>query len=83
MKRLEKIADELKHSTYKDPVHGQIARDNFVYGVAQAKVEITDKICEFLEENQAHIINKTGVWFAFSFWEKSLRMKIDECLKVE
>lgn len=42
--RIERIAHDLEYSTYKDETHGRIARDNFVYGVAQAKIEIIDII---------------------------------------
>lgn len=54
-KRLEKIAHDLEYNTYKDATHGAIAKDNFVYGVAQAKMEFIDRIknCEehYSEEN--------------------------------
>ncbi|MCQ2219761.1 MAG: hypothetical protein MJZ12_00125 [Prevotella sp.] len=39
MTHLEKIAYDLEHNTYKDSVHGKIAKDNFIYGAAQAKLE--------------------------------------------
>lgn len=42
--RIERIAHDLECSTYKDATHGRIAKDNFVYGVAQAKIEIIDTI---------------------------------------
>lgn len=54
-KRLEKIAHDLEYNTYRDTTHGAIAKDNFVYGVAQAKMEFIDRIknCEehYSEEN--------------------------------
>lgn len=37
--RLQKIADDLGTNVYKDALHGQIARDNFIYGVKQAELE--------------------------------------------
>ena len=37
--RLQRIADDLGTNVYKDALHGQIARDNFIYGVKQAEME--------------------------------------------
>ena len=48
--RLERLAHELEHKTYKDAMHGKIAKDNFVYGVAQGKIELT-KIIKKMEKN--------------------------------
>lgn len=42
--RIERIAHDLEYNTYKDETHGRIARDNFIYGVAQAKIEVVDTI---------------------------------------
>lgn len=47
--RLQKIADDLGTKTYKDPLHGQIAKDNFIYGAAQQKLEMIDKACKWME----------------------------------
>ena len=47
--RLQKIADDLGTNVYKDALHGQIARDNFTYGVKQAEseiVEIVRNVCD-------------------------------------
>lgn len=37
--RLQKIADDLGTNVYKDSMHGQIAKENFIYGVKQAELE--------------------------------------------
>lgn len=37
--RLQKIADDLGTNVYKDALHGQIAKENFIYGVKQAELE--------------------------------------------
>lgn len=48
--RLERLAHELEHKTYKSEIHGKIAKDNFVYGVAQGKIELTN-IIKKMEES--------------------------------
>lgn len=48
MDRIQRIADELEKEVYKDPMHGKIARDNFLYGVAQGKLEIIEKAVEWI-----------------------------------
>lgn len=49
--RIERIANELEYDTYIDPTHGRIARDNFIYGVAQAKIEMIEKAKMWLLNN--------------------------------
>lgn len=49
-KTLQKIADHLGTNVYKDPFHGQIAKDNFIYGVAQGQMEIIDWLKEHIHE---------------------------------
>ena len=47
--RLERLANELECSVYKDAMHGKIAKDNFVYGVAHGEIELAD-IVKKMEE---------------------------------
>ena len=58
--RLERLAHELEHLTYKSEIHGKIAKDNFVYGVAQEKIELTEIIKKmedsFSEQNRIAVV---------------------------
>lgn len=47
--RLQRIADDLGTRTYKDALHGRIAKDNFTYGVGQMQLEaleIVARVCD-------------------------------------
>lgn len=54
--RLQRIADELGTSVYIDPTHGRIAKDNFVYGVAQQKLVDIERIDKWLRKNLTRYI---------------------------
>ena len=52
MTHLEKIAQDLERKVYVDPMHGQIAKANFEYGVAQATIK-ADRILDDMLKNYA------------------------------
>ena len=54
--RLKKIAEDLGENVYKDPMHGQIAKGNFIYGVKQAEMEMV----EWIWENVGLYVNEQG-----------------------
>lgn len=54
--RLKKIAEDLGENVYKDPMHGQIAKCNFIYGVKQAEMEMV----EWIWENVGLYVNEQG-----------------------
>lgn len=74
--RLQKIADDLGTKTYKDPLHGQIAKDNFIYGVKQAELEETDH----LREVEKKVIDKACKWIetTYVYTADALRKALEE-----
>lgn len=50
MGHLKEIASDLERNVYKDPMHGQIAKLNFEYGVAQAKMALTRWLKDHIHE---------------------------------
>lgn len=61
--RLERLAHELEHKTYKSEIHGKIAKDNFVYGVVQGKIELTE-IIKKMEESFSEQNRIASGWYA-------------------
>lgn len=49
-KTIVRIAEELETQVYKDPMHGDIAKTNFLYGAARQKLLDIDKGKKFIEE---------------------------------
>lgn len=49
--RLQRIANDLETDVYKDPMHGHIAKSNFIYGVKQHQVSVIESFKKWLAEN--------------------------------
>lgn len=67
MTRIERIAEELETSVYKDPMHGQIAKANFLYGVAQQKIAALEesekkKVRELFEAGEVRLAIIKKAW---------------------
>lgn len=67
MTRIERIAEELETSVYKDPMHGQIAKANFLYGAAQQKIEAEEesekkKVTELFKAGETRLAIIKKAW---------------------